>query len=589
MLNKATGNSTRWRRALVLLLTLCTAGLAQADLVVKADRQEISDADVLRLSVRLENTSISATPDFSGIERDFEILNIAGPSRYSSTSIINGRTSVTSSVTWELSLRALRTGELNIPALRLGGDRSDPVTINVTPQTAATRRQASQYVFFDTGVDTNTTYVQGQIIYTVKLHYVDAVGGDFPPPPNIEDAVVETIGEERRFDTVVNNRRYYVLEKRYAIYPQRSGTLTIPRETFVGTRGRSSLSYGSDRVMAFSENHKITVKPKPAAFTDANWLPARNVTLTDSWKMAPPDFVVGEPVNRTLTLTAEGVAGALLPSLPEPQISGAKLYADPADISELPTPMGLTATQVQSLGIVPTQPGIIEFPAVTVRWWNTQTDSPAEATLAAERFVVAGAPATVTMPTVPPSADTATIPSATTGDAQPATSLWTPVGWSLAVVFAVLWLLTLRAWGRSTHSGAALRPSHSMADKDSTEATAFRALEAACHQQDLTAIRRALLHWGQIHSPHCPSLHDLGKHLDSLSPAASNASDNDFAEHATIGQCIAALEQALYAPPGEKELATDWQPDALVKALRKARKPGATAVQQDRVPALNPV
>ena len=73
----------------------------------------------------------------------------------------------------------------------------------------------------------------------------------------ISASVKQAIENEKRYEAIVGGKRYYVLEKRYAIFPQRSGELVIPREIFNGSRGRGGIFSRKQAVSAVSESHSI--------------------------------------------------------------------------------------------------------------------------------------------------------------------------------------------------------------------------------------------------------------------------------------------------------------------------------------------
>ena len=554
---------------LLLALTLLLTSFASvASLTTSVDRRQVSDADLLVLKVRLENAGTNTAPDFSVLEQDFEIISVKGPQSTSRTSIINGNTTAEVYVLWELSLRARRLGQLIVPSLYAGRDRSSPIVVEVVRQTAEMRRQASQYVFFETTVDRQETYVQGQLLYTVKLFYVDAVSGDFPAPPALGDAVIEPLGGEQRYETLVNNRRYYVLEKRYAIYPQKSGELTIPRETFAGSRGSNRFFSTGERVMAISNPHTINVQPKPASFPDANWLPAKGLVLTDAWSQTPPNFTVGEPINRTLTLTVEGVAGSLLPPMPPLTIDNAKTYEDPPTVTEAATTNGIVATQTYTIGIVPTAAGSLELPAIRLYWWNTETDALAYSELPAASFTVKASTSTPTStPSLTPVVPPAAVAAASNASPQPQ-SRWALISHVLVVVFALLWLITLGLWWRSrqTHRQSGKPETPSIATPNTAPLTQ---LTHACRQGQASAARQALFLWGIEQDPSINSLHELGLHLQS--PALITEINN--------------LERSIYAEGNHEE----WDGSALLNIVKTLRQRPKTPKQQTSLmPTMNP-
>ena len=435
-------------------------------------------------------------------------------------------------------------------------------------QTAEMQRQTSQYVFFETTVDTQDTYVQGQILYTVKLFYVDAVSGDFPPPPALTDAVIEAIEGEQRYETLVNNRRYYVLEKRYAIFPQKSGELIIPRETFAGSRGSNRFFSTGERVMAISNPHTINVKAKPASFPDANWLPAKGLALTEGWSQTPPTFTVGEPINRTLTLIVDGVAGSLLPPMTPLTLDKAKTYEDPPTVTEATTTNGIVATQTYTIGIVPTAAGTLELPAIRLYWWNTETDALAYSELPAASFTVKASTSTpASIPSLTPVVPPAAVAAASNASPQPQ-NRWALISHVLVVVFALLWLITLGLWWRSrqTHSQSGKPETPSIATPNTAPLTQ---LTHACRQGQASAARQALFLWGIEQDPSINSLHELGLHLQS--PALITEIDN--------------LERSIYAE-GNHE---DWDGSALLNIVKSLRQRPKTPKQQTSlVPTMNP-
>ena len=280
-------------RITIFVLCLVVAGFTHASVTASVDRNSVTEFELVRLTIRISGDAPDTAPDFSGIELDFEIINTQNH-KSSSISIVNGRQTSSVRTDYVLTLRVKRLGRLIIPPIRVGAETTSAIPIHAMVQSSQTTRRMNQLVFFDTRVDTTNTYVQGQVLYTVKLFYSESISGDFPPPPKIEDAVIETIETEKRYESMVNNRRYYVLEKRYAIFPQKSGVMVIPREAFLGSRGRGGLFSSRQRVNAVSDKHLVTVKTIPESFIGTNWIPARQLTLSESWADNPPEFRVPE-------------------------------------------------------------------------------------------------------------------------------------------------------------------------------------------------------------------------------------------------------------------------------------------------------
>ncbi len=549
-------------------LWLMSAPLALAKLSATIDRNQITELDLVTLTVRQDDSLTSASPNFADIDADFNIVGKSGPNQSSRITLARGQQVAETYTEWSLTLRAKRLGRLTIPAITLGTETTPPIPVEVLQASTATVAHMNQFVFFETSVDTQDTYVQGQVLYTVKLYYVDGLSGDFPPPPAISEAVVESVESERRYEAIVTNRRFNVLEKQYAIYPQKSGTLVIPRETFVGSRGRRSFFGTGEQVSAVSRQFTVDVKPRPAAFTGANWLPARQVNLTESWSQTSPHFRVGEPVNRTLVLTAEGVATSLIPPFTDMPLANAKSYLEPPVTTSEASDHGIRTTMKTNIGIVPTQEGPMALPEIRIPWWNTITDRMEVAVLPARTIQVEPSTAALVRVPVAPAPLMPTTPVIDNVGQTIGNGPWPYI----ALAIALLWLMTLWLWWSTRRqlttirSGPAPEPLLAPAD----EAASLRLLRDACRANHASKARSALVAWVRARHPDIHSLAEFAQRVD----------DDD------IHRQIAAMENALYARDGQQP----WEGAALfasIEALhiRKPERPKRNAL----VSALNPV
>jgi len=549
----------------LLILILFLLAPARADLVATVDRTIISDADLFSLTVRASDATADTEPDFSALERDFEVISIS-PKRNSQFRIVNGQTSSVVYVDYAIVLAPRRLGDLMIPAIRAGRETTQAIPVRVQQQSISQRQQMNQYVFFETSVDKNDTYVQGQILYTVKLFYTEAIGGDFPQPPILPETVVEVIENERRYESVVSGKRYYVLEKRYAVFPQRSGELVIPRERFRGTRGRGGFFSQKQQVSATSESHTINVRRVPENFSGDNWIPAKALEISESWTETPPQFRVGEPVNRVITLAAKGLSSSILPSVSDMSVEGAKVYADPPATENRVGADGLTAIQQTTIGIVPTQDGRLDLPEIRVPWWNTETDREEVALIPAATFTV-----------LPALGEAVDVPSVTV----PVTELTRPTNiqagsspiWQwVAVVLGILWLLTAWQWLMLRRRVAVLESATSSRFAATTfvdpdEAREYKGLKQACQRNRAADTHRQLFLWCKARYPHFDSADqlklmdtDLAIEIDSLERYLYGHDNAGSWRGAELLKCIDRLKQQPVEVTDNRMLAAHLNP-----------------------------
>lgn len=489
-----------WLALALLLGELLFGELSNAAVTATVDRNQISEFDLLTLTVRVTDRT-NVEPDWQVLDKDFQLVNQQSQQN-SSISLVNGRQTSRTYVDYQVTLRPRRQGNLVIPAIVIGTERTNPITIAVLPQSAALTNQMRQVLFFETLVDQTEIYVQAQLLYTVRLYYADSISGDFPAPPDLDNAVVEIIENEKRFETVVNNRRYYVLEKRYAIFPQASGTLMLPPESFVGTRGRGGLFSARERINASSEGHQIRVLPVPDSYQGQSWLPAQEVTLRSVMNKPDSPLVVGDAINQVITLQAAGVTGALLPELAYPDSSDARIYIDQPVIEEFASEAGIASESVLTIGIVPTAEGTLTLPALTVSWWDTQADKPRQTTLEGFSLSVGTSPVIRTnQPLTPPP------PPLSAPDNPQFTALQNRIEqliWLVALVTCA-WLATAFGWLRSNRTPKVVDSVVSIREYE------LGRLKRALKKHDAEGTLAELQHWRQAVYPEMQSLADVAR------------------------------------------------------------------------------
>ena len=558
---------------ILLLFMLGSSSLSAATLTSTVDRNRITLDDTLRLTVRSDDTSKFSEPDFSLLENQWEIL---GRSQSSNMSIVNGRMSSTKD--WIIHLAPKAKGRLLIPSFAYGSAHSDPVIIQVsdTPSSssAAGRRKN---VFVETHLDKKTAYVQEQLVLTLRLYHSINLRSLSAPEPDLPNAVVTKIGESQ-YEKVENGIRYGVYEQRFAIFPQSSGVLTIPTQTFSAQvadnrRGFFSFNMGPGKsVRARTEEKTVTVEPKPTNYAGANWLPAKSLTIEERWSKDPDDIELGEPVTRTLVITSVGLASAQLPPTPQPTINGLKFYPDQPQTKDESGDSGLIGTRQESIAIVANQGGTFTIPEVRIHWWDTESQTENIAKIPARTIKIAGgAPASLPTQNTQSPAPTSTASGVSPGTVT-VVQQSTPWLWILTTAaFAVAWVITLvlyiqlkrRLTSATTNDKESAQQLFSTSKKQ-----ALNTLATACQANDPKAAREALIQWAQLQwqSPNIINIEQL----------AARAEDSEFL------QTLNELERVLYSPtPGT------WKGERLM-AIIKGFKPAkvSEANSTSALPAL---
>jgi hypothetical protein len=365
------------------------------------------------------------------------------------------------------------------------------VTIEVLPAPVAPNEVAD--IFMEVEVEPARAYVQSQVIYTLRLFVgVGTSRASLTAPPVIgSEAIVERLGEDQRYQVVRGGRNFVVNERRYAIFPQQAGALTLGPATYeamvIPNRGFSRVQRLRSETVDLDV---LAAVPPPPELTGAAWLPAKSLTLTEAWADdGGQEFSIGVPRTRVLTIAAEGLLETQLPELKLEQATGIRQYPDQPELTRELTPEGLKVTRVERYAVIAQAAGEASVPAAEMPWWNVRE----------ERWEVARLePATIV---VAPGAQAAPVPTTTrelppAGEFVTSTSYWPLVSAALSLAWLATILLWLRArFGVGKRKREAEKLGAHTASRSSRRLT--KQLYAACLADDAARARDLLLEWAK--------------------------------------------------------------------------------------------
>jgi len=531
-------------KVLFSLILLFFPVLSMAKVTATVDRNVIEEGETLQLIIQSDD----GEPDINLLNRDFQIL---GTSQSSKVSIING--SVNSVKEWIISLAPKRIGTFVIPPIRAGNQASAPIRVQVNKPSFAASSQGAD-IFLEAKVDMQSVYVQSQVIYTVRLYRAVEIREGSLTEPDLSDAVVERLGEDVTFQTRRDGRLYQVTERRFAIFPQKSGTFPIASTVFQGqvVDNRNSNRRSNDPFDRFFQNQRtkrvrvksdaveINVNPQPDDAEGDFWLPAKRIILTESWSPEPPQFKVGEPVTRTLRMEAFGLTAAQLPELKPLSSSGLKQYADQPMVKTGMQDGMLVGVREEKFAIVPTQSGKIILPELRLYWWDTEMNKQEVITIPPK--VIDVAPGEITSPNnnipVPAQNQQPNVPeSSAIGSDIPINTATNAGHWKiLAIAAAAAWFITLLGWimyWRKVKRMPIDSKTTFAADTSVSVSAINKQFKKACQNNDASEAKQALVAWAQAAWPNSAS--------PSLSFIAGKLQDS------TLNQSLRELNDVLYA------------------------------------------
>lgn len=576
--------------ATLLTLGLCFSPIsfALSKITASVDKNPVTVKESVVLTIVANDDVESNALDTSALLTDF----IVGRTSVSSqTSMVNFNT--TRTTTWQTVLIPRRMGNITIPALTIENQQTDPITLTVLDANDPAASQQRD-VFITAQVSNTEVYVQQMLTLTVNIHIGAELKRGSLTEPELEGATIVQVGKDTESDTRVNGKRYRVITRTFSVTPQQSGEFVLRSPMFSGEimmqsgRRSSFMSFGESKAISvLGDEVPITVKPMPASFS-GHWLPSELLTLHEEWQ---PDassgdvFRVGEPITRTITLTAVGVSEEQLPDIELTTPQGIKVYPDQQSTHANAANGRHVSQAVSNFAIVVSRPGQYTLPALEIPWFNTVTKRIEKATLPAKTIdVVAGE---FTGAFQPEQGNTAPIASVDansnplTGSASSTST--TPVKvyqahW-LQWVFMSLWIATSLAWVTTELIRRARknRQSGQVSAKNIPVSNAQLALIAACQQQDGHKAIGLLVAWfNQVN-------HTVGQFTDTQGKAVETIAElKQVSQDQALNEAIDELQR--YCFSGKE---STWSGHQLIAAINRMTKQQQKSAG-DTLPKLNP-
>jgi len=550
-----------WIVFLLLLAPLACAATGSAGAVhAFLDRTHVSLGDTVTLNIQASGSV--GTPDLSPLQNDFQVL---GTSRSSSVQITNGKAEATSQL--GIALKPLHAGTITIPPFDVGGSRTQPLTLQVGAAPAGGVGKVGDPVFMEASVLSSSPWVGQQTVYTVRLFYLPGVDGALGDP-SAEGARLVKLDRDHRYVTNRNGYAYKVIERSWALIPQRSGAITVHGPEFQGQRlaaGNPGTWFNNPNALLNNPNAILNGQmpglgspvqaTAPTVHMNARvapagagkpWLPARALHLALTGLPPNGEVDAGTPLTLTLSISASGQPADALPEPELPPIAGAQIYPDQTRDSTDDSGQWLQGVRTRSFAIVPQRNGSLTIPAITLNWWNVESGRAEQASVPAHTLHVSGAAANATSVSAPPSAAGSSSPQGATpavagaARATGTTDLWRMVAlaslalWLLAIAIFTAWLWRQRRGARQSPRTPKVDPvlstttpetsmpgAEAAAPATRSDARALRrqALDAA-RAADAAACEHALLEWARASRPGV-------SHLSQVRDALSDAGQRD--------------------------------------------------------------
>ena len=364
------------------------------------------------------------------------------------------------------------------------------------------------------------------------------------PTLDVPDAFVTPSDEQAaKLTETIDGATWFGVSRVYLLTPTAAGTLTIPPIALTLHAGQAP---GPIEAQTAPLTVSVTAPERPPGAEHA--LATRKLVLTQHLDRKPAGIRVGDSIERTISLTADGVRGIFLPPTTFTAVEGLAVYPAGPHVDDVTDDRGAFSggRRIDAATYVVQTSGRHTLPAITVQWWNTRTQSLQTATAAAIDLDAAANPAARPELALPADDDASLLGRAWRNWRNP-----TLLVILVAAAVALAWLLapTLAATRRRVTAARAERRRR----WEASEACAFEHVTEAIDRGDPAAVYPALLRWLVRAAPR----------EESVTVATLGARVHD----PELGHALAALGATVYG----HARAPTWDARDLARRLGEAR------------------
>jgi len=192
-------------------------------------------------------------------------------------------------------------------------------------------------------------YVGGETILRIRLARAPGMPYGILRPPAIGDAFeVWSLGPARWFQTQRDGASWDVHERTYLLVPRHGGSLTIPGAEVEGPLRRQALPREAGALRG--PPLTLEVRPVPPGASEP-WLPARQVTLEESWSHDPASVPAGATLTRTIILRVNGVPSQRLPRVEMTAQPGVRVHHDQPELATDHRESGTVGRVIQRIAL----------------------------------------------------------------------------------------------------------------------------------------------------------------------------------------------------------------------------------------------
>ncbi|MDL1963628.1 MAG: BatD family protein [Deltaproteobacteria bacterium] len=363
----------------IFFLAFSANASADISIDLTLDRSSVVLTDTIVMKVTVTGKRKSSFPEIEGLSS----FNVVKGGTASRVEFVNG--SMSSEVEYIFYLTPLKSGKFIVgPAqVRIKNKVYSSNSVKLTVSKARNNQAGneSRPLFLEARISKNNLYLNQNILYILRLFMSEQISDISLEMPEVQGLVFESLAEPKKYSTIINAKRYEVVELKYILIPKKPGTYSIP------AAGMRMTVYKRNRRDNFFDDSFFNMRSgKPVYLSsneiqlDVKKLPVQNRPDNFSGlvgrfdvkaKLDPVEVKVSE--SATLTITVQGRGNVRqIPDLKLADIKGLKIYHDKPQLNISKGESEISGEKIMKWAVVPESGGEYIIPSMALAFFDPE-------------------------------------------------------------------------------------------------------------------------------------------------------------------------------------------------------------------------
>ncbi|WP_427979913.1 BatD family protein [Agarivorans sp.] len=463
--------------SLCFMLLLSFSSYATTEVTATVSQNPVAVGQAFTLEIVANDTLSSNEFDPSVLLRQKFVVGSTSTARQHTS--INGQSST--QTRWTTTLLVREEGNYLIPSFNIGGENTQPIHLKAKKIEAI--EPSKDQVRMEVSLDSAEVYLGQPVTFTAKIWVANSLDQANIFAPNMLDAKVEKLGDDKQDLEIVDGKRYRTLTRQWLITPEKAGEYEVRGPRLSGLA--NDINHRARPIDIAAQTLALTVKAPPANFP-GQWLPSHDLLLNEEIQPLQSDYQQGQAFTRIINLTIAGITEQQLPEIDIDYGPNFRVYPEPYQDRTIVKDGIVFAQRSLNVALIPVTTGELSLPGWSLPWWDLTSDKLAKAEIKARQIKVVPAPENQALSLNNPTPPTnATVASSDTG------SSW------LTWLFGFAWLITLAAliWFIRQSKLRPQAPNLAPQQEKQQNSDYWQQFAAACKQGASHQAEQALTNW----------------------------------------------------------------------------------------------